>query len=129
MPAPLIVSGATLACSMGSAPGALTIPPDEQVTIAGAAAATVANTAAVTNVPSFGLCRSLGNPEVSSATSAAQGVLTPQPCLPKIVGPWLPGTAAVLIGRIPAVSQTCTCACAYGGMVSVSRPGQEGVLG
>ncbi|BCJ37219.1 hypothetical protein Athai_47220 [Actinocatenispora thailandica] len=129
MPTPLIAAGATLVCSMGSAPGTLLVPPGTQVLIGGAAAAAVTDTATMANVPSFGMCRSLGNPEVASATSSAQGVLTPQPCVPTVLARWLPGAATVFVGGNPAVDQTCTCACTYGGMVSVSRPGQETVLG
>jgi Domain of unknown function (DUF4280) len=49
--------------------------------------ATAADTIPGTNIPTFGMCMSLGNPAVAMATSAANGVLTPQPCVPAAGSP------------------------------------------
>jgi hypothetical protein len=78
------------------------------------------------NVPPFALCTSLANPQVAAATTAAQGALTPQPCVP-VLSPWTPGSAQVTIGGVPALDDSCQCSCAWGGMVTVSSAGQTDV--
>ncbi len=42
------------------------------------------------NISPFGVCVSLANPAVAAATSAALGVLAPQPCIPVTVSPMGP---------------------------------------
>ena len=76
------------------------------------------------NIKPFGMCMTLSNPQVALATSAAQGVLTPQPCIPMTHTPWAPGAPTLLVGNMPAVDNTCTCMCVWGGVVSVMMPGQ-----
>lgn len=129
MPQPLLVSGSMLLCAMGSAPAALTVLPTAQVLAEGAAAAVTTDLVSVQNIPSFGMCSSLSNPQVASATSAASGVLTPQSCVPNVPAPWRPGVPLVLVGGKPALNQTCTCQCAYGGAITVQVPTQRTVLG
>ena len=75
------------------------------------------------NIPPFGMCTSLANPTVAAATSAALGVLTPMPCLPAVVAPWVPGAPRTLIGGKPALTSGSTCTCAYGGVISLTFPG------
>ena len=76
------------------------------------------------NIPPFGLCTSLANPAVASATAAALGVLTPMPCIPNTPAPWVPGVPTVLIAGQPAVDNTCKLFCAYAGVIQVSFAGQ-----
>ena len=76
------------------------------------------------NIMPFAMCMSLANPQVAAATSAASGVLTPQPCIPMTQTPWVPGAPTLLIGNMPAVDNTCTCQCLWAGVVSVVNPGQ-----
>jgi hypothetical protein len=76
------------------------------------------------NIPTFGMCQSLANPEVASATTAALGVLTPMPCVPVTTAPWISGSPTVLIGSLPALNSTSTCMCSYGGVISISYAGQ-----
>jgi hypothetical protein len=83
----------------------------------------------MTNVPPFGACTTLSNPQVASATSAAQGVLTPQPCLPVITAPWSPGSSKVMVGGTPALTSDSMCTCSYGGQISITNPGQTTVSG
>jgi hypothetical protein len=78
------------------------------------------------NVPTFGLCMSLANPQVASATSAAGGTLTPQTCVPSLSA-WTPGSAHVTVNGVAALDQSSTCTCIFGGTISVESPGQGDV--
>ena len=119
----LVTNGATLMCSFGMAPSTLAVLPASRV-FSGTPAANIGDCIPNTNILPFGMCSSLANPAVASATSAAMGVLTPQPCTPVIAGTWLPGSPTVLIGGKPAVNQTCKCMCAYAGVIQITNPGQ-----
>lgn len=76
----------------------------------------------IPNLPTFGMCRSMANPTVSAATSAAMGVLTPMPCLPVIVAPWNPASKVLIKGQ-PAVMNNSKCMCQWGGQISITNPG------
>jgi hypothetical protein len=128
MPAPLVVSNAMMQCTMGLAPAKLNVLPSPQVLVEGQPAATIQDSKSMVNVAPFGMCTSLANPTVASATAAAQGVLTPQPCTPQPT-PWVPGVPLVLIGGQPAANATCTCTCAFGGAISITMPGAMQTLG
>lgn len=120
----LVTNGATLMCSFGMAPSSLIVPPASRV-LAGTPAANIGDCIPNTNILPFGMCQSLANPAVAAATTAAAGVLTPQPCIPVITGAWVPGSPTVLVGGKPAVNQGCKCMCAYGGVVQITSPGQS----
>jgi hypothetical protein len=128
MPAPLVTSTATMTCSFGVAPASLTVLPATQVLVEGKPVATIQDCAAFVNIPAFGMCSSLANPAVASATSAAMGVLTPQPCTPQPT-PWKPGVPQVLAGNKPVVNATCSTTCAFGGMITITMPGASQTLG
>lgn len=129
MPAPLAVNNAILACTFGAAPGKLTALPNPQVLVEGQPAAAIPDIKPTVNLAPFGMCSSLSNPTVASATSAANGVLTPQPCVPNVPAPWTPGIPLVLVGGQPAVNAMCKCTCAWGGVISVTMPGAKQTLG
>lgn len=119
----LVCSGAGIACTFGAAPGALTVlpgPVGEPIM----PAATVTDMVPYVNIAPFGVCSSLANPAVASATAAALGVLTPQPCTPLPVSPWAPPSAVVTIAGRPALTNTGKTACAFGGVISITSPGQ-----
>jgi Domain of unknown function (DUF4280) len=122
---PFVTSGTILSCTMGLSPAALAAP--DPLVAATTPVATVADTIPTANIPTFGMCMSLGNPEVATATAAAQGVLTPQPCVPATGPPWTPGSLTVQAGGLPCVTATSVCQCAFGGTISVVGP--EQVLG
>jgi len=120
----LVCTGATLQCSMGTTPADFAASGVQ--TSAGSPAGVVTDVTAA-NVPPFGMCMSLANPEVAAATATADGVLTPQPCLPVLVSPWSPGSAQVTINEVSALDDACQCTCAWAGVVTVSSAGQIAV--
>jgi Domain of unknown function (DUF4280) len=121
-----VVQGALMMCTMGQGPPAqLTpVPAGPPVQAGAKLAATVMDFKPMVNIPTFGMCMSPSNPQVAAATSAAMGVLTPQPCVPVTTAPWSPGSATVKVGQFAALVQTDTCQCAWGGMITISTAGQ-----
>jgi len=127
MPAPLVVMGATMQCTFGVAPSTLSVTSNQQTMAGGPPAATIMDNAPMANIPPFGMCMTPSNPQVAAATAAALGVLTPQPCIPVITGPWAPGSATVLINNQPALNLNCKAMCAWGGVISIISPGETTV--
>lgn len=119
-----VVSGAMMACTFGVAPASLTVLPANRVMVGGVPAANIMDHVPMMNIPTFGMCMSLSNPQVAAATSAALGVLTPQPCIPVTSAPWAPGSPTVTIGNQPALTNSSTCNCMWGGVITISSPGQ-----
>ena len=122
----LVVTGAVLSCSMGTTPCSF-IGGCKRTTVQHKPAGTIMDHRPVANVPPFGMCRSLANPSVASATAAAQGSLTPMPCMPNLPGPWAAGSATVKLEHKPALRQSDKLSCAYAGVISVKNPGQTRV--
>jgi hypothetical protein len=125
--AKLVVKGAQLTCSMGTSPAALTVLPPNMTTGDDNDAANIQDMQPMVNIAPFGMCQSMANPQVAAATAAAQGVLTPQPCIPMTAAPWSPGSTSVTIGGQPAVSDSCQLACNWGGQIQVSSAGQTDI--
>jgi hypothetical protein len=125
----IVVANAQIACSFGAAPGALAVVPSgpTQNQIGGQLIATIMDHQPNVNIPPFGMCTSLSNPQVASATSAAQGVLTPQPCIPVTTSPWTPGASTLTLGGNPVLTDPSTCLCAWAGQISIVNPGQQTV--
>jgi hypothetical protein len=121
--AQLLSAGAVLQCTMGSAPSTLNVLPAHRV-LARAPLANIMDHVPLANILPFGTCQSLANPVVAAATAAALGVLTPMPCVPVMVAPWVPGVPKVLVGDAPAVDSTCQLVCAWGGAIAATVPGQ-----
>jgi hypothetical protein len=108
---------------MGTSTCSLTVLPTNSVQMESAYAANIMDYIPMTNISGFGNCITLSNPQVASATSAALGVLTPQPCVPVITAPWAPGSATVQIGNMPALNNSSVCMCTWGGTVTVVDAG------
>jgi hypothetical protein len=118
-----VAMGGMLQCSFGAAPATLVVLPTTLVTATTPAANITAN-APVVNIPPFGVCSSMANPTVASATAAALGVLTPMPCVPVCPAPWAPGAPTVTVGGMPALDDSSKLMCTWGGVISINAPGQ-----
>ena len=118
-----VCMGATLQCSFGAAPSALTVLPANRV-LTGVPAANIMDHAPMVNILPFGVCSSLANPTVAAATAAALGALTPMPCVPVTPAPWVVGSPTVLIGNMPALNNSAKLMCTWGGVIQVVNPGQ-----
>ena len=126
----LVVSGAQVTCTFGVAPSTLTVIPSGPILQAGGQLlARVVDSVPMANIAPFGMCTTPSNPQVAAATAAASGVLTPQPCVPVIAAPWTPGSMKVSAGGVPALTNTSTCTCAWGGSISIIQAGQVKVTG
>ena len=121
-----VVNGALLKCAMAVPPGlsSLTVLPVNRVMSGNQPAANILDHVPMVNIKPFGLCMTPSNPAVATATTAAAGVLTPVPCVPVTPAPWMPGVPNVILGNMPALDNTCTCMCTWGGVISVVFPGQ-----
>ena len=121
----LVVSGAVISCSFGTAPASLNVTSQTKCLIPGKPAATIQDIAANINIPPFGMCISMANPQVAAATAAALGVLTPCPCTLVAAGTWISNKPDCLISGIPCLDSGSTLTCAFGaGMISVGMPAQ-----
>ena len=122
---------ALLTCSMAMAPlpqKVVLFVPKDKILTGGKSMANIMNNKPMMEIPSFKMCKSPSNPLVMAATAAAMGVLTPAPCMPMFVGPWLIGNPKVLIGSMPALNKSHKIMCAYGGCVSVLFSGSSNVM-
>jgi hypothetical protein len=125
--AKLVVSGATMKCSFGNAPSTLMVLPVNKVMAGNMPVANIMDNKPMVNILPFGMCSSLANPTVASATAAALGVLTPMPCIPVTAAPWSPGSSTVICGNMPALNDASRCQCNWGGMIEIQDPGQKDV--
>ncbi|MFO0624126.1 MAG: DUF4280 domain-containing protein [Polyangiales bacterium] len=123
----LVVNGATCSCSFGAAPSSLLVLPAKMVNGSKLPIATIMDFVPGTNILPFGMCNTPSNPTVAAATAAALGVLTPMPCVPATVAPWVPGKPMVMVGKMPALDQSSKCMCMWGGVIQVTNAGQATV--
>ena len=122
-----VCTGAMMMCSFGAAPSSLVVLPLNR-TMTGTPAANIMDNKPMLNIPPFAMCMSPANPMVIAATAAAMGVLTPMPCIPVTVAPWVPGAPTVLIGNMPALGNSSKLMCMWGGVISINVPGQFTVM-
>jgi len=119
-----VVMGAMLQCTFGVAPSSLVVLPTNRVLSSFMPVANIMDHVPFLNILPFAMCNSLANPTVAAATTAALGVLTPMPCIPVTPGPWTPGSPTVMIGNQPCITNDSKCNCAWGGLISITSPGQ-----
>lgn len=122
-----VCMGATLQCSFGAAPSSLVVLPINRV-LTNVPDANIMDYKPMVNILPFGSCTSLANPTVASATSAAMGVLTPMPCIPNTVAPWVPGAPTVLLANMPTLNNNSKLMCMWAGVIQVLNPGQTTVM-
>ncbi len=123
----IVCGGAMCQCSFGTTPSSLQVLPLNK-TINIQPVANIMDNKPMVNILPFGMCSSLANPQVAAATSAAMGVLTPQPCLPFISAPWVPGSPTVLVGNKPALNNSSKLMCNWGGVIQITQPGQQSIM-
>lgn len=111
-------------CTFGAAPAPFKATPGRTVVSSVLPAGNIMDHKPMLNVGPFGVCSSLAFPATASATSAALGVLTPMPCVPNTPAPWVPGSPTVMVDNAPALNNTCTLTCMWGGVISFTTPGQ-----
>jgi len=119
-----VCNGAVLMCSFGVAPSSLIVLPVNMLTTSNMPAANIMDNKPIVNIPPFGMCTCPANPAVAAATTAAMGVLTPMPCVPVTPAPWAPGSPTVLLSNMPALNDTSKLMCTWGGVISITGPGQ-----
>ena len=119
-----VCNGATLQCSMGLAPSSLVVLPVNRVSTGEQPDANIMDHVPMVNIMPFGMCTSPANPSVAAATAAAMGVLTPMPCIPVTVSPWVPGAPTVLLASMPTLDNQCTLNCMWAGIIQIVSPGE-----
>lgn len=115
-----------MSCTFGAAPATLNATPMAIVT-AMTQVGTIMNFTPMADIPTFGMCSSIANPMVAAATAAALGVLTPMPCIPMTVTPWITGSTAVFTGGFPTLDSSCKAMCMWAGVISITFAGQTAV--
>ena len=118
-----VCTGAMMKCAMGMAPSTFSATP-KMVMTGNMPAGNIMDFVPMMNIPPFGMCMSLANPQVAAATAAALGALTPMPCVPVPTGPWAPGAPTVLVAGMPALNNSSMLNCAWAGVITFAAPGQ-----
>jgi len=120
-----VCNGAMLKCSMGMAPSTFIVTPEHKVMTSSQPAANIMDYVPMKNIMPFGMCKSPANPQVAAATASAMGVLTPMPCIPATVAPWMIGAPTVLLDNAPALNNTSKVMCIWAGVIEVQKAGQQ----
>lgn len=118
----LVCTGSVLQCTFGMAPVPLTVIDPTRPKVENKPIANIMDNKPFMNIPPFGMCQSMSNPQVAAATAAAFGVLTPVPCVPVIAAPWSPGGTAK-VSNMPVLLENSKCMCNWGGQISINNPG------
>lgn len=86
-----VVDGAQIHCSYGSHTGRFSVSANRGISIGDKLQGNIQDFHPQTHIPSFGMCRSMHNPAVSSANKGNSGKIIPQSCKPSVSMPWLNG--------------------------------------
>ena len=111
-------------CTMGLVPSVLMVLPLHKTMAMGMPAANIDDHIPFLNVLPFGTCKSMACPTTAALTIAAMGVLTPGPCIPLTLSPWAPGCSTVMLDGKPALNNSSTLTCSFGGTISIKFAGQ-----
>lgn len=120
-----VCSGATLRCPFGDRTSKLTVYPDRRVYLTGQPMANISDHTALYNIHPFGKCRTTSYPATGAATAANHGVLTPMPCVPGTITPWMQGKNDYIVKGQPALLKTSFCRCQWGGIITITDDGQR----
>lgn len=123
-----VCMGAMMMCTFGMMPSSLVVLPTNMVMTDEMPDANIMDYMPMVNIMPFGMCMSPANPMVASATAAAMGVLTPMPCIPMTMAPWVPGAPTVLLAMMPTLDNTSTLMCTWGGVITFTTPGEFTVM-
>jgi hypothetical protein len=115
-------------CPFGVTPTPLNVLPDRTVFAEIMLMGNITDMIPLINIMTFVECTSVANPEVEAATVAAEGVLTPMPCVPVIVDPWISEAITVMVTEGPALDQTSLIMCTWAGVIFVDEPGNFTVM-
>jgi len=123
-----VCMGAMMMCTMGIAPSSLVVLPTNMVMTDEMPDANIMDFIPMVNIMTFGMCMSPANPMVAAATAAAMGVLTPMPCIPMTMAPWVPGAPTVLLAEMPTLDSTSTLMCMWAGVITFVDAGEFTVM-
>src|SRR4029077_17498374 len=112
-----VCMGAMMQCSFGVAPSSLVVLTKNETFTDQVPDANIMDHVPMVNIMPFGMCTSLANPTVASATSAAMGVLTPMPCIPNTPSPWVTGAPTVILGNTPTLDNVSRLMCASAALI------------
>lgn len=115
-------------CPFGTEPTPLNVLPDRTILAEGMLMGNITDAITIVNIPTFGECTTLSNPETEAATDAASGVLTPMPCIPVITDVWESEALTVIATEGSALDQTSIILCDYGGVIFVDEPGNATIM-
>lgn len=125
----VVVAQASCVCPYGTNPCSLQVTAQSKCMVDGKPIATIQDMQPGSNIMGFGMCSSLANPTVASATAAAMGVLTPQPCSFVPAGVWTCTNPNVIADGKPCLTNESTIMCGMGmGTVQILSPGQTCVM-
>jgi hypothetical protein len=119
-----VCMGAALQCSFGMAPSSLVVTPVNKTYTNQVPDANIMDHVPMVNIMPFGMCTSLANPTVASATAAAMGALTPMPCVPNTPAPWVAGAPNVILGNAPTLDNISKLMCTWAGVIQIVAPGE-----
>lgn len=119
-----VCSNAKIKCSCGDKISTLTVLPSRTIWLTGQPQANISDHKPMVNIAPFGRCKSLAYPPTASATAAANGKLTPMPCMPNTPFPWMAGKNDVLLKGQPALLKSSSCRCVWGGTITITFDGQ-----
>lgn len=119
-----VCSGAVLRCTFGTSNSSLQVTP-KSVSLCGQQQGNIGDHVPMVNIRPFGRCRSLAYPPTAAATAANHGHLTPMPCVPATPGDWSVIDADSIICGRPALLNPARLRCVYGGMITITIPGQR----
>jgi hypothetical protein len=123
-----VCNGAKMTCSFGMMPSSLVVLPIHRTMTNQQPDANIMDYKPMANIQPFGMCISPTNPQVAAATTAALGVLTPQPCMPCTMSPWIMGAPTVILDKAPTLDNISKLMCTWGGVITFISPGEFTVM-